>query len=560
LDPTLLIGSLSPKDTLLQFTLSNSKSLLAGPTGRNKTSQANLVDDVTVAFGSHQFKFGGDYRALFLDKNPPLHGLTYSAGTVQAFVTSGRATVSTTTRQPAHMLAKSFSLYWQDAWRPARRLSLTYGVRWELAPAPSARHNTTLASWQNVNSPATLALAPAGTPLWSTTYSNVAPRIGLAYSLTEKDDLVVRAGGGVFYDLGFGTSADLTSLFPNTVSNAAIPNVPLPVSDPTPFLPVISLKPPFPVVEGFSPDLRLPRSYQWNLALEKSFGNQHAVSVTYVGQVGRKLLRREDLNRPNANFSSIFQLTRNGADSYYHALQLQYRKPFTARLQGLVNYTWSHSIDTASDDSIDVISDIVFSGQNSRASSSFDARHIFSGGISFRPPAISQVRPLALLTDNWFFDALVVARSGFPFNGLVILSTPVPGVFPRPDRVPGQPIWIADPLAPGGKRLNPAALVAPATVRQGTEGRNDIAGFGLTQVDLSIGRRFRITEQLNLSFRTDAFNLLNHPNFANPQAFIGAGTSTLSSQKTLNDALGGLNPLFQQGGPRSLQLSLKLAF
>jgi hypothetical protein len=97
-------------------------------------------------------------------------------------------------------------------------------------------------------------------------------------------------------------------------------------------------------------------------------------------------------------------------------------------------------------------------------------------------------------------------------------------------------------------------------LRQGNERRNDIPGFGLTQVDLSIGRKFPIADQLNLQFRVDAFNLLNHPNFTNPFAYVGLGSFFLQSSSTLNNGLGGLNPLFQEGGPRSLQLSLRLAF
>jgi hypothetical protein len=137
--------------------------------------------------------------------------------------------------------------------------------------------------------------------------------------------------------------------------------------------------------------------------------------------------------------------------------------------------------------------------------------------------------------------------------------------------VPGEPSWIAQPGAPGGKVLNSmqdpntgvitGAFLPPPTVRQGTERRNDIAGFGLTQIDLSIVRKFPITERVNLQFRADAFNALNHANFSNPGAIINSGDPTnLEASSTLNNGLGGLNPLFQEGGPRSLQLSLKLVF
>jgi hypothetical protein len=166
-----------------------------------------------------------------------------------------------------------------------------------------------------------------------------------------------------------------------------------------------------------------------------------------------------------------------------------------------------------------------------------------------------------LLTQNWSVQTVVFARSGFPFNGVVLFASPG-GVIAesRPDIIPGQQLWTANSTAPGGKSLNQAAFSVPSLPRQGTEGRNDIPGLGLTQVDLSIGRKFPITERFTLQFRTDAFNLLNHPNFANPLAFVEFGTFFLSSTKMLNQGLGGLSPLFQEGGPRSLQLSLKLTF
>jgi hypothetical protein len=126
--------------------------------------------------------------------------------------------------------------------------------------------------------------------------------------------------------------------------------------------------------------------------------------------------------------------------------------------------------------------------------------------------------------------------------------------------VPGQPLWLPDSIAPGGKTLNANAFAVPTMIEQGTEGRNDIPGFGLTQVDLSLGRKMRLRDNFSLQFRADAFNVLNHPNFTNPYGYIQFGPTYLASTEMLNQGLGGLNPLFQQGGPRSLQLSLKLTF
>jgi hypothetical protein len=307
--------------------------------------------------------------------------------------------------------------------------------------------------------------------------------------------------------------------------------------------------------------LKLPRSYQWNVALEKSLGGQQALSLTYVGQAGRDLLRQEGLEQPNANFAGAFLLTRNDARSNYNALQAQYRRPIAERLQALLNYTWSHSLDNASDDTVDVtaISSTVLSAAKDYASSSFDVRQSLSGALSYSIPTASKERLLSALTRDWSLDGLIVARSGFPFNA-VVLTSRISGAYPRPDLVPGQAVWIANPTAGGGKSLNPNAFAVPPAGQQGAEGRNDIRGLGLTEVDMSIGRKFPLTERLGLQFRADAFNLLNHPNFSNPPGYVGFGPAYLQSVEMLNNGLGGLNPLFQEGGPRSLQLSLKLSF
>jgi hypothetical protein len=86
-----------------------------------------------------------------------------------------------------------------------------------------------------------------------------------------------------------------------------------------------------------------------------------------------------------------------------------------------------------------------------------------------------------------------------------------------------------------------------------------LRGFGLAQLDLSVRRNFALTESLKLEFRADAFNLTNHANFANPTGVLTSGNFGRSTQ-ILSTGLGGLNPLFQVGGPRSLQLALKLQF
>jgi hypothetical protein len=557
LNPGYFLGPVPASASLVEFQTFDTDFLATGRLVNGKSKQFDFADDLVLASGTHELKLGADYRPLFLDVRPASQTLEFDANDVPTLLASGQGSLSVTARRPAKLLTQAFSAYAQDSWKPSRRLTLVYGLRWELAPPPSARGNTTLASWSNLANPASFALAPSGTALWRTVYTNFAPRIGLAYKLTADGDLVVRGGWGLFYDTGLGGVATLTTSFPNSAA-AFADNVSVPIPDAQPYIPAITQAPPYPGLFGFSPTLVSPRSYQWNLALEKSFSRRQALSATYVGQAGRDELRNTGYFQPNANFSSFFYVTSNSAISNYDALQVQYRRPVTSGLQLLLGYTYAHSLDNASNDVTSGTNTI--SGARDYASSDFDVRHSFSGALSYNVPSPSKQGLVSAFARDWSIDSTVIARSGFPFNGQVFVVSPVLGfAFIRPNIVPNQPYWIAAAGAPGGKSLNAAAFTTPAPGLQGSEARNDIQGFGLTEIDLSLAREFPLTDRVRLKFRTDAFNLFNHPNFTNPQARIPVA-STLVSQKMLNQGLGGLNPIFQEGGPRSLQLSLRLSF
>jgi hypothetical protein len=581
ISPELLVGNL-PSTTSFGFfeAFDLSSGYFLGTGAANRTRQFNLVDDFSRSAAAHQLKFGGDFRAIYLDLNPYKQGLEYFANSVEDLIITGQAAfLEGQTAKQAQLLSRALSLYAQDTWKATSRLTLTYGVRWELSPAPSARGTTTLAAWANVNNPSEISLAPASTPLWKTTYDNFAPRLGIAYRLTKQGDFVVRVGGGIFYDLGVGQAAQLGTVFPNFADQFYF-SVPLPLADGTPFLPPLTRQPPYPPsgVQGYSPDLRLPRSYQWNLAVEKSFAGGQAISASYVGQAGRNLLRQEALFQPNANFQGDFQLWQEDAFSNYNALQLQFRRPLASHLQALVNYTWSHSLDNASNDVVTGLSNTIISAANDYSSSDFDVRQSFSAAVTYAIPQVSKNRLLSRLSQDWSIDTVIVARTGFPFNAAIRSASLDPEglALSRPDLITGEALYLygsqcattfqslnvlqVGQSCPGGKGLNPNAFSIPSTARQGTEGRNDIRGFGLTQVDLSIARVFPITERVKCRFRTDAFNVLNHPNFSNPSALLNVGPASFLSGTTLNNSLGGLNPLFQEGGPRSLQLSLRLEF
>ena len=558
-----LLGSLSNHGNAAFFEPADITYYSTGLNSKNRSRQFDINNDATWAIGTHQLKIGGDYRTILLRATRPNYYLEYFPSSVASFVSSDSSSLIALFNRSSQILVRAVGFYSQDTWKLARKLTLLYGLRWELRPAPIPQGTTEVASWLNINNPSQLQLAPIGTSLWNTRYANFAPRLGVVYSFGEHQDFVIRAGGGIFYDSGLGTSGNTTSSYPNSTSSL-YGTVSLPLGNVGDYLPPApTLQPPYPDgIYAYSPALVLPRSYQWNVGLEKSFAGKQALSATYVGQAGRNLLRQEVLYQPNGNFLGAFDLTRNDAWSNYNALQVQFRRTLFAGLQGLLNYTYSHSLDNVSNDvAIGLADSTVISGASDYGSSDFDVRHSLSGAFTYSLPALTHPDLVSVLARGWSIDAVVVARTGFPFNMLVSENSPLTGfAFTRPDVVPGQSVWIDSPAAPGGKEINSNAFVVPQSPRQGTEPRNSIRGFGLTQVDLSIGRTFPLHENLQLQFRADAFNVLNHPNFTNPPGYIQFGPYGFQSQQMLNNGLGGLNPIFQQGGPRSLQLSLRLSF
>ena len=128
-----------------------------------------------------------------------------------------------------------------------------------------------------------------------------------------------------------------------------------------------------------------------------------------------------------------------------------------------------------------------------------------------------------------------------------------------------MPLWTSDLNVAGGERINKAAFATPTGAVQGNLGRNTLRGFGATQVDLTLRRQFKLRERLSLRMRADLFNIFNHPNFGPPTNYLtsplfGQSTQMLGASLGSGGLSGGLNPLYQIGGPRSAQLSLNLIF
>jgi len=331
--------------------------------------------------------------------------------------------------------------------------------------------------------------------------------------------------------------------------------------------PPFTVNPPVPTIIVADPHLRLPRTYQWNVAVEQLLGRSQVFSVTYVGAIGRDLLRVSDLINVNNNFGFI-ALTGNAATSDDHALQVKFERRLSRGLQALGSYTWSHSIDSASIDAFDnnVNSPGTSVNPNTdRGNSNFDVRHSFTAGVTYNLPSPQPNRVARAAFGGWSVDAFILARSAPPVNLIGATVNTGTTLLLRPNVIPGVPLVLYGLQYPGGKIFNKAAFTAPPNGQQGNFGRNLLRGFGATQVDLALQRQFHLTEKLGLRFRAEFFNMFNHPNFGPPDnnltdALFGQSTQTLASSLGSGAANGGFNPLYQIGGPRSIQLALKLQF
>lgn len=171
------------------------------------------------------------------------------------------------------------------------------------------------------------------------------------------------------------------------------------------------------------------------------------------------------------------------------------------------------------------------------------------------------------MLHGWALDGILQARTGFPITVLdadYSMGLSFANVF-RPDFVPGQPIWVADPSAPGGRLLNSAAFQPAPNLVQGNLGRNSITGFGMSQVDLALRRDFALGERRSLQFRVETFNALNHPDHADPVNYLssplfGQSVSMLNMMLGTGSPGSGLTPIFQNGGARSVQVMLRFRF
>jgi len=555
-----------PSESGFLFSAGTGLLFRSGGLGDNLQQQINVTDNISRVIGAHQLKFGLDYRRLSPDKRSVPYQLQYLFGSLSNVLANTVPQAFIGSRTPGTLIFSNWSLFAQDTWKATRTFTITYGLRWEYNAAPSSPDGALPFTVTQVNNLATMTLSPLGTPLWHPQKDDFAPRLGVAWQPLQ--NLVLRAGAGVFYDLGYSAVADGTSAFPFTQSKNIF-NTSFPLSAAAAAPPPFTTNPPAGYIAVVDPNHVLPRTYEWNAAVERTIGKADVITVTYLGAAGRKLMRQDILFAPNPSFTGEFDLMRNDSDSSYQALQAQFRHRLAHGLQTLFSYTWAHSIDNASFDAYYLHLPLGDS-PSERGSSDYDIRHTFSGAVSYNIPAPGSGTWKSIF-GYWSTDSIVYARTAPPVNVVTGLDSFSTGVLSgasgaaRPNLVSGVPLWISDPNVAGGKKINKVAFLAPTGPVQGNLGRNALRGFGATEVDLTLRRQFKLWERLALQARADLFNIFNHPNFGPPINYLssplfGQSTQMLGASLGSGGQNGGLNPLYQIGGPRSAQLALKLQF
>ena len=427
--------------------------------------QGNIVSNTSVIRGSHEVKFGADYRYLAPHYGPFKYRESIFFGDVPTALSGIAQEVDVDSFDSVTLGIHNLSLYGQDSWKINPTLTLTYGLRWELVPPPHATGGQQLFTLTGLPTSQFphfrhVQLAPPGTPLYKTSYTNFAPRVGAAYQLlgTRCRETVIRGGFGIYYDLGVANATDAAA-FPHRLTKMVF-GVPYPLTPDVTAPPApANFRYPSGTFVVFGPDHALPRSYQWNATIDQRLGSNQVLSTSYVAEVGRRLLRStylQDFGNRYLGPSQIF-LTSNHSSSDYQALQIQFRRRFSRGLAALLSYVWSHSID---DTSTDVGNDnLVFPCYdppcNDRGPSDFDVRNAFKAAFTYEIPARLGNAALHAILNNWSIASIYTVKTALPVNVTVGRGDigGDPSLFvTRPDLAPDVPLYIHNSTLPGGER------------------------------------------------------------------------------------------------------------
>ena len=450
--------------------------------------------------GRHTVKFGVDFRRTSTWQTNPGHAEYGNIDSVQ-MLESGLAApyfkISQFTVDKPQFY--NTGLYVQDEWRTTDRLSLSLGLRWDVDPAPSDGYGHNPYTFSQIDNLATMYLVAPGQPLWKTQWNKFAPRLGFGYQLRRSTsyDTVLRAGIGLFYDTpnmaastagvaGANATFNDYGCYQPAATNPAATCMSWPLSMSN--FPSLAAAALYPV--DVNPHLKAPYTVSWNVAVQQSLGAAQSLTATYIGNVGRDLIRGRGVNltifqgsniTPGLSGGCCTYFDINGSSSNYNALQLQFQRKLSKGFQVLAGYTWAHAMDNATGNATNY--------SWAWGTSDYDVRHNLQIAGTYLIPGHHSSGWVSQIIDKWNLDLRLSARTALPQNVVATnQNSPGSGITGgeymqyKPNLVPGQPIYLYGSQFPGGKILNLAAFKA-ATNASGTpiDGdfpRNGVRAFG----------------------------------------------------------------------------------
>jgi hypothetical protein len=578
-----------------------------------------LADTMSWTHGKHSLKFGADFRRQqrnFFQQTAPSGRLIFNGQYTLPVVGNGLADtllgIPSFTQQD-NLFGIDPTRYWdlaefvQDDIRVTPNLTLNVGLRYELSsPAGGRVGNFDLAK-------AIVNTSTHGGVGFDK--QNWAPRVGFAWTVRPKT--VVRSGGGIFYapegnifdDLGLNPPS--LAVVSNTFSSSTTPSTGQLLSAfPATFTPVDPNNP-IGTVRYTGPVRKIPRIYEWNLTVEQQFGQNWLARIGYVGTRSSNLFDHEssNTNQPlqplDSNFSGtgpcggnqgapyfnlrpclaiIFPLDVARLSMFYNALQTSVEHRFAGGFNVLAAYTFAKSLGTADGNvnQCDVQNAHNIAAEKGPTTPDFRHRLVVSyvyelpygKGRRFGGSA-SGAAQAAL--GGWQVSGVTTIRSGEAFNALLSGDVTNTATFsPRPDRI-HDPYDFSFNVAgqaalgcsrPGHQTLdcwfNQAAFTVPPLApgqtsahQFGDTERAVLRGPDLVNFDFSIYKTFTLTERFGLSFRSEFFNIFNHPNFNLPNLLSGGGSSGAGF---VNSAGGAAITTTIPDNQREIQFGLKLQF
>lgn len=525
----------------------------------------SYIDNLTMIRGRNTFKFGVDIRRIRLNNSGnTIRSSSIDFATLDDFINNRPDNIQVLEGEGIRGNRRTFFMgYAQDDTKVTPNLTLNLGLRYEFY---TVAHEI-LDRAAVVDIYGCGGFCPKGTPFYDPNPRDFGPRVGLAWSPAAfHGKTVIRTGFGIYYggNQNDDFSDPLESAVPRyNISSTDVPNLAYPVD---PFVnPQYALYSPK-AIDRHRKDL----SYDnWSFTVEQELPHSFTGQVAYVGSAGHHLFTRYQVNlidpatgkRPLAQFSQ-FGLKANDGNDSFNALQVSLQRRYVHGFLWQTQYMWSHGI---TDSSIGAGESVAFQDMSCRACDRsdmpYDIRHTMTSNAIYQLPFGPGHRYLgghgllSSLLGGWELSGLATASTGRPVNITIKRSA---SQLPdgntgsqRPDLVPGVSIYPADQTI--NNWFNPAAFQAPAKGTWGNLGRYIGRGPGYYEIDTALQKQFRISERVGLNFRTEAFNLFNHPIYANPSGnFSSSGFGRITS--VLNTGAVGT------GTPRRVEFAMRLDF